>query len=81
MPFYQFDIHVDIVSDEPMTSITEHREGDSAARSLAGRLAKRNACPVDLLRGGSEPHNERYIITAMPSEYHAAGFRFERLDG
>ncbi|MGX7874395.1 hypothetical protein ACVDG5_018035 [Mesorhizobium sp. ORM6] len=60
--------------------ITTHRmAGDAAARAKAGRLAKRCKGPVDLAYAGAAPWNERYITTASPSEFHASGYRFERL--
>ncbi len=52
---------------------------DASAKSKAGRLAKRTDGPVDLARAGAADWNDRYMTTAAPSEYHAAGFRFERL--
>ena len=52
----------------------------TAAKGKAGRLAKKNNCPVDLAYSGNEPWEERYITTARPSEYHRSGFAFERLD-
>lgn len=66
------------VVDRP--DITYERfASDSAARAKAGRLAKKINGPVDLARAGGAEWNERYITTANPSEYHAAGYRFERL--
>lgn len=53
---------------------------DAAAKGAAGRLAKRIKGPVDIARAGSSSWNNRYLTTAAPSEYHASGFRFERLD-
>jgi hypothetical protein len=53
--------------------------GDSAAKAKAGRLAKRVNGPVDLALAGAAEWQERYITTASPSEYHASGYRFERL--
>lgn len=52
---------------------------ESAARSAAGRLAKRIKGPVDVAHAGGAEWNERYMTTAAPSNYHASGFRFERL--
>ncbi|TGT90865.1 hypothetical protein EN804_05890 [Mesorhizobium sp. M8A.F.Ca.ET.161.01.1.1] len=53
---------------------------DSAARAKAGRMAKRNNAPVDIALAGAAPWNERYITTASPSDFHASGYRFERLE-
>lgn len=52
---------------------------ESAARNAAGRQAKQDNGPCDLAHNGDEPWEERYITTASPSEYHATGYRFERL--
>lgn len=59
----------------------ERCAGDSAARAKAGRLAKSTGGPVDLALAGGGEWGDRYITTANPSEYHATGYRFERLDG
>jgi hypothetical protein len=53
--------------------------GDQAARAQAGRLAKKIEGPVDLARVGAEEWSERYLTTANPSDWHASGYRFERL--
>jgi len=53
---------------------------DSAARSAAGRMSVRIDGPVDLARAGSADWNDRYMTTASPSEFHASGYRFERLE-
>lgn len=55
---------------------------ESAAQARGGRLAKRHDCPVDIARDGEgdSDWSERYMTTASPSEHHAAGYRFERLD-
>jgi hypothetical protein len=52
---------------------------DSAAKNYAGRLAKRIKGPVDIARAGAAPWDGRYLTTAAPSEFHATGYRFERL--
>lgn len=52
---------------------------DSAARSKAGRLARRIDGPVDIAIAGAADWNDRYVTTASPSEYHSTGYRFERL--
>lgn len=55
------------------------KSGDNAARLHAGRVAKVNNGPCDLARAGNAEWNDRYLTTAAPSEFHASGFRFERL--
>lgn len=56
------------------------------AKAYAGRLAKRINGPVDIARSEGEfssvaaPWESRYVTTASPSEHHASGYRFERLD-
>ncbi|QIV65884.1 hypothetical protein Cp1R7AA1_059 [Mesorhizobium phage Cp1R7A-A1] len=52
---------------------------DSAAKNYAGRLAKRINGPVDIARAGAAAWDDRYLTTAAPSEFHATGYRFERL--
>lgn len=52
---------------------------DQAIRARAGRLAVRINGPVDIARAGGTDWNDRYLTTASPSEYHAAGYRFEQL--
>lgn len=64
-----------------MDRITIRKSSESAARAHAGRIAKINGGPVDLARAGSDDWNERYLTTASPSEFHATGYRFERLAG
>jgi hypothetical protein len=54
--------------------------GESAARSFGGRMAKRTGGPVDIAYAGDEDWSERYMTTAAPSEFHAMGYGFERLD-
>lgn len=66
-------------SDRPDVSVIDVRD-IAAAKGRAGRLAKSANGPVDLAYAGDEPWVERYITTASPSEFHQAGFRFERLD-
>lgn len=61
-----------------LTEKTEH-EDRQAAKGRAGRLAKKYNGPVDLAYAGDEPWAERYITTASPSQYHKAGYRFERI--
>ena len=81
----QFEFHAyggdgtgDIASS---AAVTYHQlPGITAARGKAGRLAKRIDGPVDIAFAGGAEWSERYITTAMPSEFHASGYRFERLD-
>lgn len=77
---YAADAHGAFASARPDVSIVNLRT-DSAARGMAGRLAKKVNGPVDLAFAGDEPWDQRYITTASPSEHHATGYRFERLDG
>ncbi|TPN04487.1 hypothetical protein [Mesorhizobium sp. B2-1-2] len=76
----QFEFHA--YQDDGFTPeiTTEQLRGEAAARSKAGRMAKLGNGPVDLAYAGSAPWNERYITTASPSEFHASGYRFLRLD-
>ncbi len=67
-----------VIADNPEVETVSLRDVN-AARSRAGRLAKRIRGPVDLAYSGKQPWNERYITTAIPSEFHAMGYRFERL--
>lgn len=62
-----------------MDRIIIRKSGDAAARSHAGRVAKANSGPCDLARAGKAEWNDRYLTTAAPSEFHASGYRFERL--
>lgn len=57
----------------------ERFASDAAAKSFAGRMARRIKGPVDLARAGGADWDERYLTTAAPSDFHASGFRFERL--
>ena len=79
---YEFLIFPDATPlAEPLREITMHATL-SAARARAGRLAKKYRGAVDLAHAGPKggAWNERYITTANPSEYHAAGYRFGRLE-
>lgn len=81
----QFEFHAyagdesGAVAERP-TITTERMASHSAARAKAGRIAKKIGGPVDLALAGAAPWEDRYITTASPSEYHAAGYRLERLD-
>lgn len=71
-------------AEKPDVSYVETRDA-SSARGYAGRLAKRINGPVDLAYAyqAGEPAQDwadRYVTTAAPSEYHASGYRFERLE-
>lgn len=81
----QFEFHVypgdadGAVAAEP--EIFTHRlSGDSAARARAGRYAKQRKGPVDVAFAGAADWADRYMTTASPSDYHASGYRLERLD-
>lgn len=79
MPRYMFRIY-----DEDAVFLrteVEERPNDAAARSRAGTFAKTHYGPVDLAFDGESDRDwaERYITTISPSEYHAAGWRAERL--
>lgn len=54
-------------------------KSDSAAKGYAGRMSKNMGGPVDVAFLDGRPWDERYITTAMPSEFHSTGYRFERL--
>lgn len=75
---YPHDEHGQELPGAPLREITKHAS-ESAARSRAGRLAKRYNGPVDLAHAGEGNWGERYITTAEPSPYHASGYRFERI--
>lgn len=71
-----------VVYDENVTEVERlslPMRSDSAARSKAGTLSKQHKGPVDLAFAGSADWADRYITTASPSDFHAAGYRFERL--
>lgn len=81
---FQFEFHAykgdeyGVVSENAEV-VTKSARSDSAARAMAGALAKKVNGPVDLAHVGNEPWNDRYVTTASPSEFHASGYRFERL--
>jgi hypothetical protein len=66
-------------TDRPQVEV-QHYRNEAAARGHAGRWSKRVNGPVDLAHAGDEPWSERYLTTASPSEFHASGYRFERID-
>lgn len=55
------------------------RGSDASAKAKAGRLSKQIKGPVDVALAGAADWQDRYLTTASPSEYHATGYRFERL--
>ena len=81
---HQFELHAyagngyGVVADRADV-IHRRLKSESAARSVAGRMAKKINGPVDLAMAGSADWSDRYITTASPSEFHASGYRFERL--
>jgi hypothetical protein len=75
---YPADEHGAFTQDRPNVSIVDVADA-ILARGRAGRLSKRVNGPVDIAYAGDAPWNERYITTAVPSEYHSTGFRLERL--
>jgi hypothetical protein len=81
---FEFRAFPDEAQGDQQTLIETWRDV-AAAKGRAGRLAKRVNGPVDLAYAyeAGEPGqdwSDRYLTTAAPSEYHAAGYRFERLD-
>lgn len=78
-PGQQFEF---VVFDEDVREVERlsfHLRGDGAARSKAGRIAKRNGGPVDLAYAGNADWNDRYITTASPCLFSKSGYRFERI--
>ena len=75
----RFEFHCYNENAEFIGMHVEDHHSESAARSAAGREAKKNGGPVDLCHAGDEIWEDRYITTAAPSEYHATGYRTERL--
>lgn len=67
-----------IISDRAEMTTRSFAE-TAAAKAFAGRLAKRINGPVDIAFHRLISWEARYITTASPSEYHASGYRFERL--
>lgn len=71
-----------LVFDEKGLERTQYVEAptDGAAIRKAGAIVKREGGSVDIARRRFlKPWDERYMTTIMPSEFHAAGFRQERL--
>lgn len=78
MQNFEFVIY-DAKADYVRSEIYAYKS-ESGARARAGSLAKDFGGPVDLARFGEGDWADRYITTAAPSEFHAAGYVFERLD-
>lgn len=62
-----------------LPAIERRAKYDASIIGQAGTIAKANNGPVDIARVGLEPWAHRYITTASPSEFHAKGYRTERL--
>jgi hypothetical protein len=75
---YAGDEHGAVASTPEITTL--NFEESAAAKAHGGRLSKRITGPVDIALAGTKPWSDRYITTASPSEHHASGYRFERLD-
>jgi hypothetical protein len=75
---YPHDEHGQELPGAPLRELRK-LTSESAARSRAGTLAKRYRGPVDLAHAGAGHWSERYMTTANPSSYHAAGYCFERI--
>lgn len=76
---FEFVYYPDGGPREGIISYSRHAS-DASAKTKAGRMAKRLGLPVDLAVAGGADWDERYVTTASPSEFHATGYRFERLD-
>ena len=61
------------------TVIIREYQTRAAARSTAGRLACKIDGPVDIATAGDAEWADRYMTTARPSQFHVAGYAFERL--
>ena len=76
---YPCDEHGAQLKDAP--DVTTARFAETVqAKQYAGRMAKRVNGPVDIAFDNRADWADRYITTASPSEHHASGYRFERLD-
>jgi hypothetical protein len=67
-----------VIDGEAVVTMAKYDE-TSSAKACAGRIAKRIKGPVDLAFYDDREWPNRYITTAYPSDYHASGYRFERL--
>lgn len=79
----KFEFHIFDENAESVGVELHEFEETVQAKAKAGALAKKNGGPVDLARypiDHTDEWNLRYITTAMPSEYHVKGYRFERLE-
>lgn len=75
-----FEFHAfpgEAMGDEVITVVRVST--DQAARQRAGRLSIKINGPVDIVRIGDEPYDERYLTTALPNHYNQSGYGFERL--
>ena len=75
---YRGDEH-GVIEERPEVIVQGYDEKAQAVRH-AGHLCKSYLGPVDLAFAGPGDWSDRYITTASPSEHHASGYRFERLD-
>jgi hypothetical protein len=74
------DEHGGMKTENEFTEFVDFVDINSVKRA-AGILSKTHNGPVDIAYADDRyPWDERYMTTAMPSEYHKSGYRFERLD-
>lgn len=66
--------------NDAQINLTKTFRDVNAAKSWAGRMAKRIDAPVDIAYSNDLPWNDRYVTTAAPSVFNTTGYRFERLD-
>jgi hypothetical protein len=62
-----------------LAPIFEELRNDSAAKSRAAVLVRKNGGPVDLAYADGRDWNERYLTTAHPSDFHSNKVRFGRV--
>lgn len=74
---YPADENGDIAAVPTITTVPF--EEAAQAKAHAGKLAKQCGGAVDIARIGDRPWSSRYLTTAMPSEFHAKGYRLERI--
>lgn len=81
MTRFDFDL-IHYGEDGAGAEVRETRKfvSEAAAKAAAGTLAKRVKGPVDIAHSGPGAWADRYMTTASPSEYHTAGYRFERIE-
>lgn len=78
-----FEFRIFPAGDAPQLTEWHASKSEGGAKAKAGRLAMRHDGPVDVARygsGGNADWGDRYLTTASPSPFHAAGYRFERLE-